>query len=1203
MVTEALEATEAWVWQDGSITDDHIRAATAGWDGSYFLAGFTSGNWNGANSGESDWATVKLDADGTEVWRYQGGTEGNDSFTAAAVDQQNGSVVLAGQMSGLVTSSASTTGNFAVLRIDAGGTVLWEFQDGTSEQDEVNGIAMAGDGSVVVVGATKGDWNGANASFDFAAFRLDEDGTEIWRYQDGTEAIDYLSAATMVDEDKAVVMGGYTTGGFQGLSAGNDDFVAIKLNSSDGTEIWRYQDGSSETDLMYAVAGTEDEGVVLAGFTDGTWSVDNAGASDFAAVKLDSDGIEVWRYQDGTNSTDMVRDVEVQADGSVLLAGTTGGDWTGLNDGGDGGGDWALISLSTDGEENWRWQGGSEGDDDLYGMATGSDGNILMAGATTGSWGRTNLGDDDFVGIVLNMSTVSSTVVTPAPSVIVSSTLDTPAPSFIVSGTPDTPAPSVIVSSTLDTPAPSVIVSRTPDTPAPSVIVRSAPDTPAPSAIMITASGAPVSTPSPSSGSASDTTPMIAGVVSAVGAVVLVALGAWTMRRRRSRRKNSFPPPVDDFELGPARERGPHTSFYGRDSTKSAGEGGGRPLDGNMIGSPLHEHTSVEAEESDGGGAVSNLTSAAAARTRAPAAGGSSAHAAAAVAETVHTSPSRNTPPHEDGGNTLENGAGKGPSMEESRTAINSSAEASAIERAELNRFLLGQNAARATAVAGHGTSGDVAESGGSPEAGRRARNEGFGLGDAVLNAAQELANHCQTPGISEAATAVSILVNLVSDSRDGDSDARIRQCRAIVMMLERAAKVTGKGGETAGYAERVMIEDVHDAVFDLVELIKTYQSKSKLSKVLMSTLFKRRQEELDAVVDRAIVRLQLSLQVQVGQDVSAVKEGIDVYKGSIARAKSEALAEARSARRQRKLEQIEIPEEEVAVSDELLGTGGFGQVYLADLNGRNAAAKVLCINHNLWKRADDEVLDGRKGNRSHLQQENNQRKAFLRELDAMIRLRSPHTVNVYGAVTSLQDRLILVMELLVGGDLRTLLKNSEHPLPEDRSRGIIGDVCAGMTFLHGKGTVHGDLKSANVLLDGAGRAKIGDFGTSRWSQHTASTGLATYTKTSGQSNQMSLAWSAPEVLEATGSTFASDVYSFGIVAWEVLSRELPWANVTHPRDIYIRVVLKGLRPDFPAEAPADMVDMVRACWLGDPKARPVFQSIMEDIKLQGWRE
>ncbi|CAN0421124.1 unnamed protein product, partial [Scytosiphon promiscuus] len=61
-----------------------------------------------------------------------------------------------------------------------------------------------------------------------------------------------------------------------------------------------------------------------------------------------------------------------------------------------------------------------------------------------------------------------------------------------------------------------------------------------------------------------------------------------------------------------------------------------------------------------------------------------------------------------------------------------------------------------------------------------------------------------------------------------------------------------------------------------------------------------------------------------------------------------------------------------------------------------------------------------------------------------------------------------------VGGDLRALLKKSEDQLPEQQARQIIGDICAGMVFLHGKGTVHGDLKSANVLLDGAGRAKVG---------------------------------------------------------------------------------------------------------------------------------
>lgn len=90
-----------------------------------------------------------------------------------------------------------------------------------------------------------------------------------------------------------------------------------------------------------------------------------------------------------------------------------------------------------------------------------------------------------------------------------------------------------------------------------------------------------------------------------------------------------------------------------------------------------------------------------------------------------------------------------------------------------------------------------------------------------------------------------------------------------------------------------------------------------------------------------------------------------------------------------------------------------------------------------------------------------------------MTRLRSPHTVHVYGAVTSRSDRLILVMELMSGGSLRSFLKDSSGPIEEEKARRIVGEVCAGMVFLHDKRTVHGDLKSANVLFDGYLRAKV----------------------------------------------------------------------------------------------------------------------------------
>lgn len=90
-----------------------------------------------------------------------------------------------------------------------------------------------------------------------------------------------------------------------------------------------------------------------------------------------------------------------------------------------------------------------------------------------------------------------------------------------------------------------------------------------------------------------------------------------------------------------------------------------------------------------------------------------------------------------------------------------------------------------------------------------------------------------------------------------------------------------------------------------------------------------------------------------------------------------------------------------------------------------------------------------------------------------MTRLRSPYTVHVYGAITSREDRLVLVMELLTGGDLWSMLRSAKSNLQEPRTRRIVRDVSAGMTLLHRREVVHGDFKSANKLLDGEGRAKV----------------------------------------------------------------------------------------------------------------------------------
>lgn len=177
---------------------------------------------------------------------------------------------------------------------------------------------------------------------------------------------------------------------------------------------------------------------------------------------------------------------------------------------------------------------------------------------------------------------------------------------------------------------------------------------------------------------------------------------------------------------------------------------------------------------------------------------------------------------------------------------------------------------------------------------------------------------------------------------------------------------------------------------------------------------------------------------------------------------------EARRLRRNRNLNNLEIADNQLTFTGDLLGKGGFGEVYIVDYNGRNAAAKVLLLDQDVGEAF---MVKGETASTSAKRE--SQRQAFLRELQAMVRLRSPHTVNVYGAITSRKDRLIIVMELLEGGDLRTFLGTRKEPLTDSDTRRIIGDVIAGLVFLHGKSTIHGDLKSANVLFDAGGRAKV----------------------------------------------------------------------------------------------------------------------------------
>ncbi|CAM9911095.1 unnamed protein product, partial [Sphacelaria rigidula] len=109
-----------YVVQGGSQSSDRLHAAAMGLDGSVILAGQTSGDWNGSNAGVTDFAALKLDADGVLQWRWQSGTTVQDYLYAASV-LEDGSVLLTGDTEGSWATVSTGNKDFVAVVLDASG--------------------------------------------------------------------------------------------------------------------------------------------------------------------------------------------------------------------------------------------------------------------------------------------------------------------------------------------------------------------------------------------------------------------------------------------------------------------------------------------------------------------------------------------------------------------------------------------------------------------------------------------------------------------------------------------------------------------------------------------------------------------------------------------------------------------------------------------------------------------------------------------------------------------------------------------------------------------------------------------------------------------------------------------------------------------------------------------------------------------------